>query len=97
MREDATFTALQWQEAIETGGVDWTLFTEWLEADPAHRDAYGAVSRLIAMIDSHGIAPGPALPAEAVARNGRMGESPAVHEPRRPVAGTSRYSAAKPI
>ena len=97
MREDAIFTALQWQEAMAAGSIDWMLFTEWLEADPANRAAYGAVTRLDAMIDSHGIAPGLTPQAGAGVQASRIGEPCASHQSLRPAGGASRYSAAKPM
>lgn len=97
MREDATFTALRWQEAIAAGSIDWTSFTEWLEADPANREAYRAVSCLDAMIGSHGIAAQPGKQAAMRAKASHTDEPGTLHEPRRRAGATIRYSAAKPM
>ena len=35
--------AARWHSAVRSGRVDWDGFVAWLEADPAHRDAYDTI------------------------------------------------------
>lgn len=102
MAEDADLAALRWQEAIDADQVDWSGFTAWLEADPAHREAFDAVSQIDRMLKRHGFT------AEARAahprhdrpvRNDFRNEAPIGndHRPNRFAPGSSRYWTAKPM
>lgn len=44
--------AARWHLAQANDDMDWTAFTEWLEADPRHREAYDAIALLDARIDA---------------------------------------------
>lgn len=46
MNERITEEAWQWHSALQRDDADWDGFTQWLEADPAHRAAYDAVALL---------------------------------------------------
>jgi len=44
--------AARWHLAQADDDMDWAAFTEWLEADPRHREAYDAIALLDARIDA---------------------------------------------
>jgi transmembrane sensor len=44
--------AARWHVAQADDDMDWTAFTDWLEADPRHREAYDAIALLDAHIDA---------------------------------------------
>ena len=44
--------AARWHLAQADDDMDWTAFTEWLEADPRHREAYDAIALLDARVDA---------------------------------------------
>ena len=44
MKERITQEAAIWHQALQADDADWDGFTVWLEADPAHREAYDAVA-----------------------------------------------------
>lgn len=48
-REDA----IAWHVRLMADDADWDTFLEWLEADPAHQQAYDAVAVADRMIDDH--------------------------------------------
>ncbi|WP_034160766.1 FecR family protein [Sphingomonas sp. ERG5] len=43
--------AAGWHLSLNDDNMDWTGFTEWLEADPRHRQAYDAIALLDERID----------------------------------------------
>jgi transmembrane sensor len=45
--------AVAWQQAVAVDAVDWTALTEWLEADPRHRDAFDDVALIDASVNAH--------------------------------------------
>lgn len=45
--------AVAWHQAVAADAVDWTALTEWLEADPRHRDAFDDVALIDAAVDAH--------------------------------------------
>ena len=57
MSADIDEAAARWHLAQADDDMDWAAFTDWLEADPRHRDAYDAMALLDDRID----AAGPAL------------------------------------
>jgi transmembrane sensor len=57
MSADIDEAAARWHLAQADDDMDWAAFTDWLEADPRHRDAYDAIALLDDRID----AAGPAL------------------------------------
>ena len=57
MSADIDEAAARWHLAQADDDMDWAAFTDWLEADPRHRDAYDA----IALVDDRIDAAGPAL------------------------------------
>ncbi|MCI1142879.1 DUF4880 domain-containing protein [Sphingomonas sp. WKB10] len=61
MSADIDEAAARWHLAQADDDMDWAAFTDWLEADPRHRDAYDAMALLDDRID----AAGPALHARA--------------------------------
>lgn len=52
MSADTDEMAARWHLAQADDDMDWTAFTEWLEADPRHREAYDAIALLDARIDA---------------------------------------------
>ncbi len=44
--------AARWHLAQADDDMNWAAFTEWLEADPRHREAYDAIALLDARIDA---------------------------------------------
>jgi transmembrane sensor len=54
--EELLSQALRWQAATARPDCDWDAFTAWLEASPAHRQAYDEVALLDACIDRHAAA-----------------------------------------
>ena len=44
MSADIDEAAARWHLAQADDDMDWSAFTEWLEADPRHRDAYDAMA-----------------------------------------------------
>jgi hypothetical protein len=44
--------AARWHVAQADDDMDWTAFTDWLEADPRHRETYDAIALLDARIDA---------------------------------------------
>lgn len=44
--------AARWHLAQADDDMDWAAFTEWLEADPRHRESYDAIALLDARIDA---------------------------------------------
>ncbi|WP_448661194.1 FecR family protein [Sphingomonas sp. CJ20] len=46
--------AARWRLAQAHDDMDWIAFTEWLEADPRHRDAFYEIARLDQRIDAAG-------------------------------------------
>ena len=61
MSADIDEAAARWHLAQADDDMDWAAFTDWLEADPRHRDAYDAMALLDDRID----AAGPALHTRA--------------------------------
>ena len=57
MSADIDEAAARWHLAQADDDMDWAAFTDWLEADPRHRDAYDAM----ALLDDRIHAAGPAL------------------------------------
>lgn len=55
--------AADWHARIDAPDMDWTAFGVWLEADPAHREAYDAVASLDAEIADAAPAIAALLPA----------------------------------
>lgn len=51
--EQIVDSAVAWQQAITRDDMDWAAFTDWLEADPRHRDAFDEVALIDAAIDTH--------------------------------------------
>lgn len=51
MNDDIRDQAWHWHVALQGEDADWDGFTVWLEADPAHRDAYDAVALLDDALD----------------------------------------------
>lgn len=49
--EQIVDSAVAWQQAITRDDMDWAAFTDWLEADPQHRDAFDEVALVDAAID----------------------------------------------
>ncbi|MES2496743.1 MAG: FecR domain-containing protein [Pseudomonadota bacterium] len=45
--------AAEWHARLEAPDMDWDAFALWLDADPAHREAYDAVALLDAEIGDH--------------------------------------------
>lgn len=60
-----TEEAVSWLDALKRDAADWDGFTRWLEADPAHRDAYDSVALLDERIDAHRDTLAAVLPADA--------------------------------
>ncbi|MFG6281112.1 FecR domain-containing protein [Sphingomonas sp. S6] len=56
MSADIDEAAARWHLAQADDDMDWSAFTEWLEADPRHRDAYDAMALLDDRIDAAGSA-----------------------------------------
>lgn len=56
--------AARWHLAQAGDDMDWVAFTEWLEADPRHREAYDAIALLDARIDAARPMLAQMLPAE---------------------------------
>lgn len=57
--------ALRWHAAVGRGDADWEAFTTWLEAAPAHREAYEQLALVDALLERHA----PALRATATPRS----------------------------
>ena len=57
--------AARWHLAQAHDDMDWGAFTEWLEADPRHREAYDAIALLDARIDAARPLLSQMLPSEA--------------------------------
>lgn len=52
--EDTIYAeALRWHAASEDDAMDWDGFTQWLEADPRHHEAYDAVALGDALVREH--------------------------------------------
>jgi len=51
MSADIDEAAARWHLAQARDDMDWAGFTEWLETDPRHREAYDAIALLDARID----------------------------------------------
>ncbi len=51
MSEEIDQIAATWHLAQAGDETDWHAFTDWLEADPRHREAYDAIALLDAQID----------------------------------------------
>lgn len=51
VNEDILLAAAHWHLQSSADDMDWTGFTEWLEADPDHRDAYDAIALDDALLD----------------------------------------------
>ncbi|MGN6279921.1 MAG: FecR family protein [Sphingomonas sp.] len=51
--EQIVDSALAWQQAITRDDMDWAALTDWLEADPRHRDAFDEVALIDAAVDTH--------------------------------------------
>lgn len=51
MNDRITEEAALWHQALQADDPDWEGFTLWLEADPAHREAYDAVALIDDAID----------------------------------------------
>ncbi|MCM8732523.1 FecR family protein [Hephaestia sp. GCM10023244] len=45
--------AVVWQRAVAGDAVDWAAFTEWLEADSRHRDAFDDIALIDSAVDTH--------------------------------------------
>lgn len=63
-REDAENEAIQWMTRLRSASADeWQAFTDWLEEDPAHSDAYDRVALADeAYVRLEGSRPRPILP-----------------------------------
>ena len=60
---NAVQAAANWHARFDAPDMDWNAFAAWLDADPAHREAYDAIALLDAHIIEHGGAILQALPA----------------------------------
>lgn len=49
--DDPECEANRWHDAIVAGDVDWNALTDWLEADPAHREAFADIAQVHDMLD----------------------------------------------
>lgn len=58
--------AAEWHARLESPDMDWEAFGAWLDADPAHRDAYDAMALLDAEIGARRDAIITSLPANDV-------------------------------
>lgn len=63
-----TEQAVGWLDALKRDDADWDGFTLWLEADPAHRDAYDSAALIDARIGAHRDTLAAVLPAEEEVR-----------------------------
>lgn len=45
--------AVAWHQAIAGDDMDWAAFTEWLEADPCHRNVFDDITLTDTAIDAH--------------------------------------------
>lgn len=45
--------AVHWLDALKRDDADWDGFTRWLEADPAHREAYDSAALIDGLIETH--------------------------------------------
>lgn len=71
-QERITEEAVRWVDALKRDDADWDGFTRWLEASPAHREAYDSAALLDERIDAHREALAAVLPGdEAPARPAR--------------------------
>lgn len=66
MNEDIRDQAWHWHVALQSEDADWDGFTVWLEADPAHRNAYDAVALLDDALDRQQERLSTILPTEQV-------------------------------
>jgi len=53
MSEQINEQALRWHTALQAADADWDAFTQWLEADPAHREAYDQVALVDDLVGRH--------------------------------------------
>lgn len=51
--QDVMEQAVAWHTVLEQDEADWDGYMLWLEADPRHRDAFDAVSLVMATVDDH--------------------------------------------
>lgn len=58
--------AAEWHARLESPDMDWEAFGAWLDADPAHRDAYDAIALLDVEIEARRDAIIAGLPANDV-------------------------------
>lgn len=49
---DIAMQAAQWHARLDAPDMDWEAFAAWLDADPAHREAYDMIALLDAQIDA---------------------------------------------
>jgi transmembrane sensor len=77
-----TTEATAWHAMASDDAMDWTAFTEWLEADPRHSRAYDGIALVVSLIDDHGPALLPARDSGAVAGDAEAPEAIADRRPR---------------
>ncbi|MFD1611956.1 FecR family protein [Sphingomonas tabacisoli] len=58
--------AIAWHQALNSDDADWDGFTQWLEADSAHREAFDSIALLDDRITAHREALAVILPAEDI-------------------------------
>lgn len=61
--DDIVLEAAIWHARLDAPDMDWDAFAAWLDADPAHREAYDAVALLDADVEARRDAIAAALPA----------------------------------
>ena len=53
LNQDVMDQAVAWYTALEQDDADWDGYIVWLESDDRHRDAFDAVSLVMATVDHH--------------------------------------------
>jgi len=70
---DIAMQAAEWHARLDAPDMDWDAFALWLDADPAHRDAYDVTALLDADIADQRDAILATLPANDSADDGHLG------------------------